>query len=169
LIQDLLDLARLEAGSLELELRDHDVRGLLEQSIEMHQPLAAESGQRIVLACEPGCGRVHCDRDRTFQVLANLLGNAIKFSPAGGVIQVHAKRHDGAVEIAVRDEGPGIPREHSDRIFERYFQAQRADGRGVGLGLSIAKGIVDAHGGKIGVENLPDKGGRFWFTLPGVP
>jgi signal transduction histidine kinase len=102
-------------------------------------------------------------------VLANLLGNALKFSPAGGVIDVRAELRERLVEISVSDGGPGVPEEQKQRIFERYVQGHRADGRGVGLGLSIAKGIVEAHGGEIGVDVAPAKGARFWFTLPRTP
>jgi signal transduction histidine kinase len=102
------------------------------------------------------------------QVLSNIVGNAIKFTPEGGSIVVSSESHEDAVLFTVRDTGPGIDAEHLSRIFERYYQAGAPESRGVGLGLFIAKGIVEAHGGRIWVESIAGEGSRFFFTLPFV-
>ncbi|MBL0891651.1 MAG: ATP-binding protein, partial [Gemmatimonadaceae bacterium] len=107
-----------------------------------------------------------CDRQRLQQVLSNLLGNAVRFTPAGGRIVLAATMHDDAVRVSVSDTGPGVAPEDVPRLFERYWQAPRLLRAGSGLGLYIAKGIVEAHGGDIGVDSEPGKGAMFWFTLP---
>ena len=112
---------------------------------------------------------VLADRDRLLQVFSNLLGNALKFTPAGGEIRVGARVEDEQVLFYVRDTGPGIPTELLAHIFDRFWQANRTDRRGAGLGLSIARGIVEAHGGRLQVESEPGRGSTFSFTVPAVP
>ena len=109
---------------------------------------------------------VLCDRERILQVLGNLVGNAIKFTPNGGTITVHAEPAEGHVLVSVADTGPGIPDEYVPHIFERYWKGKREGRSGTGLGLYIAKGIVDAHGGRIWLESKVGVGSTFFFTIP---
>ena len=107
-----------------------------------------------------------CDHDRMIQVLSNVVGNAIKFTPDGGAIHVGATRDGDRIRFSVADNGPGIPADELPHVFDRYFQARRKNRDGIGLGLSIAKGIVDAHGGRIWVESEEGRGSTFFFTVP---
>jgi signal transduction histidine kinase len=109
---------------------------------------------------------VHADRHRIQQVLSNLIGNSLKFTPAGGIIAFSAERRDDHVLFMVSDTGPGIPSKHLTDIFSPYWQAKRTERLGAGLGLPIAKGIVESHRGKIWAESEPGKGTKFFFTLP---
>ena len=107
-------------------------------------------------------------RGRLAQVLGNVLGNAVKFTPSGGRVELRTQSKDGQAMFEVADNGPGLSAEAQTHLFERFWQARQTDRRGVGLGLPIAKGIVEAHGGRIWVESEPGKGSRFCFTLPAV-
>jgi signal transduction histidine kinase len=110
------------------------------------------------------------DRHRVLQLLGNLLGNALKFTPRGGQIRLSARRHEGALQLSVRDNGPGIPPEDMPHLFDRFWQGAHDRRAGVGLGLAIAKGIADSHGGALRVESTPGEGARFVITLPlGTP
>jgi signal transduction histidine kinase len=109
---------------------------------------------------------VYADRHRVLQVLSNLIGNAMKFTPAGGMITYRAEQQRTEVLFTVADNGPGIPKENLGDIFNPYWQAKRTARLGAGLGLPIAKGIVESHGGRIWVESEPGKGTKFFFTLP---
>ena len=111
---------------------------------------------------------VFADRHRVLQVLSNLIGNAMKFTPPGGTIRVYAEARGEEVLFTVSDTGPGIPPEHIDKIFIPYWQAKRTERMGAGLGLTISKGAVESHGGRIWVESEPGKGTKFRFTLPVV-
>jgi PAS domain S-box-containing protein len=167
LIQDLLDVANIEQGRLSLDVGECDPAVILERAQHLFQVEAAE--QRLALTCEvsPSLPAVHADGERIVQVLANLLRNAIKFTPSGGRITVAAMRDGGAVTFSVTDTGRGIPAEHLTRIFDRYWQSSNgARARGTGLGLSIAKGIVEAHGGSIAVRSTPGTGTTVQFTIP---
>jgi signal transduction histidine kinase len=166
LINDLLDLASIEAGSLSIVRRDHDAGTLLGEAIEMQRLAAGEKAQ-VLRAIAPAPGlRVHCDWDRALQVLSNLIGNAIKFTPQGGTITVGAEASGPVVRWWVTDSGPGIAPEHLSHIFSRFWRLNRADRRGSGLGLAIAKSLVEAHGGRIWVESRVERGSSFYFTLP---
>lgn len=175
MIRDLLDLARIEAGGLELAPEPQPVGPLLADALEMFLPLAAEKG--LDLAVEPdleGQGlsagatpQIVIDRERILQVLSNLLGNALKFTPSGGTIRVKPRMEDGLFSIGVLDDGCGIVPGALPRLFDRYWQGRPEERRqGAGLGLYIARGIVEAHGGRIWALSEPGKGSAFWFTLP---
>src|SRR5688500_9152342 len=166
LIQDLLDVARIQAGGLAVEPVPVDVKSLLQEAVESATPLA--SAAQLAVTCTPPSNpvAVASDRERVLQVFANLIGNAIKFTPKGGQISLLACRENGEVRFTVADTGPGIPPEHLDHVFDRYWQAKSTAKLGAGLGLSIAKGIVEAHGGRIWVESPPQSGAQFNFTLP---
>ena len=166
MIQDLLDVARLEAGRLPLEEQREDPASLVADACASARPLA--EGKGILLECDVPAGlpRVCADSERILQVFSNLLGNAIRFTPEGGVIHVGAAAADGEVRFEVADSGPGIDPEDAPHLFERFYQARKTQRGGAGLGLSIAKGIVEAHGGRIGVDSAPGEGSTFYFTLP---
>jgi signal transduction histidine kinase len=168
LIQNILDHAKLEAGHMSLELRDWDIAGILAQARALFEPLAARKGIALaVSASDPGL-MAHCDRERVMQILSNLLGNAIKFTPPGGRVQLRASADEAGrrVLVVVRDSGPGIPAEQLPRLFDRFWQAPRTARQGTGLGLAIVKGLVEAHGGTVEALSRPGAGATFVFTLP---
>jgi PAS domain S-box-containing protein len=170
--QDLLDVASIEGGRLAIEWDRWDPGGVLDEALESFAPLAAE--KEIALSAEVPDGAlpaVEGDRERIMQVLANLVGNAVKFTPQGGrvVLGVQAVREgdgEGEVRFRVRDSGPGIPPEHVPHVFDRFWKVRAANRHGAGLGLAIARGIVEAHEGRIWVESAPGEGSTFYFTLP---
>ena len=167
LIADLLDITRLEGGKrLPIEPERVEVETLLQEAYELFK--AQTAAQQITLRCEvvPGTPPVHADRHRVMQVLSNLIGNALKFVPEGGIISCRAESAMREVLFTVADNGPGIRREDIGRIFSPYWQSERAERMGAGLGLPIVKGIVESHGGKIWVESEEGRGTRFYFTLP---
>ena len=166
LIQDLLDVAKLEAGRLAIEVEPVAPADLADEAVELLAPLAAECGLGFTPVVEPDLPCIHVDRGRIMQVLSNLGGNAIKFTPRGGTITLHVRAEAHSVRFAVIDTGPGMTQEQMSRIFGRLWQARPSDRRGLGLGLTIAKSIVEAHGGVIGVESQLGTGTEFWFTGP---
>jgi PAS domain S-box-containing protein len=169
LIQDLLDAARLEAGRLTVNARAEQAAELVIVAIEPLIPLAEAREQSLTVEAPGTLPDVLADAGRVAQVLSNLVGNAIKFTPVGGRIAVRADVDEGVVIVTVVDSGPGIPEEQRERIFDRWVQL-RGDARsaGAGLGLPIARGIVEAHGGHIWHEPAPGGGSVFSFTLPVV-
>jgi signal transduction histidine kinase len=166
LIQDLLDVARIEASQLAVEPQAHAVEPLVHEAGELLRPLAAERELQFELSVEPGLEPVLADKERVLQVLTNLVGNAIKFTPAGRSIRLEATAAERAVRLSVVDQGPGIPHEQLDRLFDAYWQSRRTGREGAGLGLFISRGIVEAHGGRIWAESRPGEGSAFRFTLP---
>ncbi len=167
LVQDLLDLTRLESGRLSLRLSPQSPQELLAQAAERAALAAQEAGVTLHLQPGEGLPPVLADRQRILQVLANLLDNAIRFTPPGGTITLGATATDHGVQFWVQDTGIGIPAEHLPRIFERFYKVDAArQRRGTGLGLAIAKHIVEAHQGRIGAESRVGQGSRFWFLLP---
>jgi signal transduction histidine kinase len=170
MIEDLLDVTRIEAGQLSVEPRPVAIDRVIQETLGMLQLVASGQGITLRSEVEPGLPPTYVDAARIHQVLSNLLGNALKFTPAGGTVTVRAEPHPvGGVVVSVTDTGPGIPAEQLPHIFGRFWQAKRTDRRGIGLGLSIAKGIVEAHGGEIWVESELGQGSRFVFTLPTAP
>lgn len=163
LIGDLLDAGALDAGRLRLEKRAVGVSGILREIQDMFQAKAREKGQRLEVSAD-GDAVVVADRLRLLQALGNLVQNAVKFTPDGGTIAVHAERSAGSAMLRVRDSGPGIPEEQLAHVFDRFWHGSQ--GGGTGLGLSIAKGIVEAHGGRIWAESREGEGATFAFTLP---
>jgi signal transduction histidine kinase len=169
LITDLLDAARLDAGQpLAVEPRPEPVGELIGEALALIEPQATRGGLRLEQHLPPGL-MAPCDRERILQVLANLLGNAVKFTPAGGTVTVEARAEADEVHVAVRDTGPGIPEDEQPRLFERYWQSRSAAHQGSGLGLYIARGLVEAHGGRLWVESVTGAGSTFTFTLPLPP
>ncbi len=169
MISDLVDAASLETGTLSLDQRENELRRVISDAFDLLQPLADARGLRLETELQSGVERAFCDRERIVQVLSNLVGNAIKFTASGGRIRVMADAWGDMVRIAVADDGPGIAPDQVPRIFDRYWHlAQRESRQGAGLGLYIAKGIVENHGGRIWVDSVPGHGSTFYFTLPAV-
>ena len=166
LITDLLDSARIDAGTLMITPAPVDLGELVREAADGVRPLAASKGLELELSADPPGAVVRCDRERMLQVLSNLLGNAIKFTPEGGRVAVRAQLADGEATIAVQDTGRGISEHELPHIFDRFWQAKETHRLGAGLGLSIAKGIIEAHGGRIWAESEPGLGSTFSFTLP---
>jgi signal transduction histidine kinase len=168
MISDLVDAASLETGTLSLDRHDSELRRVITDTLDLLQPLAEARHLRLSYELNEGGERAYCDRERIVQVLSNLVGNAIKFTPPEGTIRVVADGWGPMVRIAVSDDGPGIAPDQIPRIFDRYWhQAQRESSQGAGLGLYIAKGIVENHGGRIWVDSTLGRGSTFYFTLPG--
>jgi two-component system phosphate regulon sensor histidine kinase PhoR len=167
LISDLLDVSRIDSGKLELKTREFDFVKLVKIVVEKIQSQADKHNINLVAPEYPVS--VDADADKIEQVMLNLLGNAVKYSPSGGEVEVRIKEYSHKVECAIQDQGVGIPKEHLTKIFEKF---QRVDNRatrgigGTGLGLYISKSIVEAHGGTIWAESAPGKGSVFHFTLP---
>jgi signal transduction histidine kinase len=166
LIRDLLDSAKIEAEGLALRTQPEDVAALVHEAREAARELAEQKGVGLEVDVAKDLPRARCDRERVLQVLSNLLGNGIKFTPAGGTVAVRAARRGGALVVAVEDTGPGIRPDVLPRLFERRWRADPSAPEGSGLGLFIAKGIVVAHGGRMWAESRPGEGSRFLFTLP---
>jgi signal transduction histidine kinase len=166
LIDDILDMAKIEAGRFMVEKADSRVDELLSEVLELHQPAAIQKSilLRTEIPQEACVG--YFDHARIFQVLSNLMGNAIKFTPEGGTVTVRAETQGELLIFSVEDTGSGIAPEHLPHIFDRFYQAQETSKLGTGLGLSIAKGIVDAHHGKIWAESMLGKSSTFSFSLP---
>jgi two-component system, chemotaxis family, sensor kinase Cph1 len=164
LIHDLLDLAKIEAGRFDLTRAPCQANRLVSDVFTIVAPLAEAKNVRLRLNGE---GSVDADADRVFQALSNLIGNAIKFVPLGGEVSVQIETLTShTVRFAIADNGPGIAAVELPHIFDRYWHSRRARGGGTGLGLYIAKGIVEAHGGRLWVESVPGQGATFLFTLP---
>jgi PAS domain S-box-containing protein len=168
LIQDLLDVSRMEAGRLTLEPTRVSAAQLVGDAVEVETPLAASSSRELALDVAPGLPEVWADRDRLLQVFENLIGNALKFTKPGGRITVGAASGAGEVLFWVADTGPGIKADDLPHLFDRFWQARKAERSGAGLGLPIVKGIIEAHGGKVSVESTPGHGSTFYFTVPTV-
>jgi signal transduction histidine kinase len=166
LIQDLLSVTTIEAGRLSIDAKKVRVNDLIHDASEMLEPLAREKSIKLVVVEGADLPAVRADSERVLQVFSNLIGNAVKFTPQGGEITLSAAQGNGQVRCSVSDNGPGIPADQLPRIFGKFWQAKRADNRGVGLGLAIARGIVEAHGGTIGVTSEVGHGSAFSFALP---
>jgi signal transduction histidine kinase len=166
LIRDLLDVNRLDAGKLAITSVAVDPSALLADALQTLRPLVEEKGISLDLQIETGLPKVMADSERIQQVLSNLVGNAIKFSPSGSKIVVAPRRDADQVIISVVDDGKGIAAEQLPRVFDRYWQSSRTDRQGAGLGLAIAKGIVEAHGGRIWIESRQGEGTIASFSLP---
>ncbi len=180
IVDDLLNLSRVESGGIDLQKRRVEPQSVVDLAIDVHTPAA--KSQQIALKSEvfPGLPDAFADLDRLQLVFTNLLGNALRYSAAGSEIVVRAldgtapakdasngpPDGQGYIRFEVVDHGPGIPVEHQDSLFEKFFRVPGSPSGGAGLGLFIARGIVQAHGGQIGVHSVPGKGATFWFTIP---
>jgi PAS domain S-box-containing protein len=168
LIQDLLDITRLEAGRLIVQTAAEDVSSVVMQCVDGLRPLAEAGGITLSATPPTSPSMVFADHDRLCQLLSNLVGNAIKFTPAGGRVSVTVTTHDDDVEFEITDTGEGIPSDHLPHVFDRFYQAgnaRRGSRHGAGLGLPISRGIVEAHGGRIWLASGPEGGTTVRFTL----
>jgi signal transduction histidine kinase len=169
LINDILDLSKVEAGQVELEKGLFSLREALERGVVMVRERASKNGVQLSLELDPSVDLVQGDERRIRQVVFNLLSNAVKFTPAGGQVDISTTKDNGEVRVAVRDTGPGIAADDQSRIFEEFQQARDTNGErpeGTGLGLALSKSLVELHGGRIWVESEPGQGSTFTFTLP---
>lgn len=169
IIQDLLDVIRMEEGQLSVEQGRVSPCQAISDSVDAQAPVAAAASVELRLEVAGDLPDVWADRDRLLQIFDNIIGNAVKFTSAGGVVRVGAAERDGAVLFWVADTGVGIGAESLPHVFDRFWQARRGERRGVGLGLAIVKGLVEAHGGRIWVESALDRGTTFFFTIPMAP
>jgi signal transduction histidine kinase len=168
LVEDLVDMARIEGGKIDVAAQRESVEDLLVSAQKLVASQAESQRIRLVVEAPKTPLAVRADRHRTLQVLANLLGNAIKFTPESGEVTLRASAEGDAVRFEVQDTGVGVPEVEGERIFERFWRSDPKKRRGLGLGLYIAKGLVMAQGGKLWFESAPGAGSRFFFTLPRV-
>jgi len=165
LIRDLLDVTRIEAGGLTVERGPVDPAELVQEAVQLQQPLARENGINLDTEIQGPLPTLQADRERLLQVFQNLIDNALKFTPKGGRVTIAAEPGTDEVRFTVRDTGPGIPAEQLPHLFDRFWQARKGS-NGAGLGLTIARGIVEAHGGRITAESVPGSGTEFKFGIP---
>ena len=165
LIRDLLDVTRVEAGRLKVDARAEDTEELLSDSLRTLAPVAREKSLTLKLSAPDEMPPVLADRERIAQALSNLVGNAVKFSPAGSEIMVRVAVEPDELVFSVTDQGKGMTEEQLAHAFDRFWQSSRTDRQGAGLGLAITKGIIDAHGGRIWAESSASTGSAFYFTL----
>jgi signal transduction histidine kinase len=169
LVETLIDIGKVQAGRFVVQLAPVPFERILRDATSQIEPLLKTKGQRLEIRniCPPDC-IVMADRVRVIQVLVNLLKNASKYGPEDQAIELVTCRDFGYVFIAVTDHGPGIPPEEQAQLFQRFFRGTRAEeeGAGIGLGLALAKGITEAHGGRINVQSRVGEGTTFWFSIP---
>lgn len=165
LISDLLDFALIQAGRLTVERSIVEADSLVHESLEMFRPLAAEKGVQLEGVGEQGL-LLHADRERLLQIISNVVGNALKFTPAKGSVALHLARSGPEAVFTISDTGRGMSPDELSRMWGRYWQAKRKPEEGLGLGLFITKGLVEAHGGRIWAESSPEAGSTFHFTMP---
>jgi signal transduction histidine kinase len=168
LIADLLDVASIEAGHLAVEMKPHPVGPLIREAVELHRARAAQKQLQLEGVLPDTELEVDCDRGRVLQVFGNLIGNAIKFTPNGGSIKVCAEPCGEETLFFVADSGAGIKPDELSHVFDRFWQARSVARVGTGLGLTIAKGLVEAQGGRIWAESTVGQGATFFFTIPKV-
>jgi signal transduction histidine kinase len=169
LIDDLFDMAQIDAGGLRLDLRPNSLSDLISDTLESFTELAAGREVSLKGDVDPGVDPVVLDARQIGRVLANLVSNSLRHTPAQGSVTIHAQMQPDAVRVEIADTGEGIPPEDLPYVFDRFYRAEKSRSRstgGAGLGLAIAKGIVEAHGGRIGVRSTPGQGATFTFTLP---
>ncbi len=167
LIDDVLDVSRLETGTITLHRTWWEVGPLLERAAELYQARATQQGVTLRAELPATPSQAWGDPERVFQILGNLIGNALKFTPRGGEITITTESKAQELDVYVRDSGPGIAAEDQLLLFQRYWQGETSSRAGsLGLGLYICKNLVEAHGGKIWVESVLGQGSRFCFTLP---
>lgn len=166
LIRDLLDVAAMAAGGFQVKLRRQDPNILLQEAATLFRPLATDRSIALEVSPRTGAREVLADPEQATRILGNLIGNALKFTSPGGWVRVSSREAGDELQVCVEDNGPGIAAEALAHLFDSFWQAASESRReGVGLGLPIVKGLVEAHGGRVWVESEPGKGARFCFTL----
>jgi signal transduction histidine kinase len=166
MLTTLMDISEAQTGAMRLERTQVSVAALVEETMDLYADVAEARGIAIDASAAPDL-HIDADRSRARQVLANVVDNAVKYTPAGGCVRVTAAEREGLVEIAVADSGIGIPPDELPQIWDRLFRGDRSRSeRGLGLGLSLVKAIVERHGGRVGVESRPGEGSRFTVELP---
>jgi signal transduction histidine kinase len=169
LVEEVLDLSRLESGDVPLDRRELPLAPLVSEVLSEIEVVRADRRVQVASDLPSDLPPALADRARVHQVLFNLLDNAVRFTPEGGRVGVSASRHNGSVEVRVSDTGVGIPPEHLPRLFERFYRidsARSRDDGGTGIGLAIARSVIEAHGGRIWAESTPGRGSVFAFELP---
>jgi signal transduction histidine kinase len=166
MINDLLDLARIESGSRRMSLERHSPNDLVQKAASELVDLAEARDARLKPEVEAGLPEVAVEPQQIFHVFSNLVSNAAKYSRAGEEIVIAARRDRDGIRFSVIDHGPGIPLQYQSRMFEKFFRVPGTDSHGAGLGLAIAREIVAAHDGHVGVNSQPGKGSEFYFILP---
>ncbi|HSK20819.1 MAG TPA: PAS domain S-box protein [Longimicrobiales bacterium] len=166
LISDLLDVKRLEAGPIALELQTLQIAHVVRDVMEVFRPIAQGRSISLTMEVSANLPSIRADYKRLVQVLSNLVSNAVKFTEPGGSVTVSAQQAPGVMLLSVSDTGPGVPEESQPHVFDRFWQAKKGGRQGLGLGLAIARGIVDAHGGRIWLESTPGQGSTFLFAIP---
>ena len=168
LINDVLDLSKVEAGQVELVMAPFSLRETLERGVVVVREQASDEEVSVAIAADPDADIVEGDERRIQQVIFNLLSNAVKFTPTGGAVDVPTTRVNGEVKVSVTDTGPGIAPEDHERLFDEFMQGDAGieQREGTGLGLALSKRLVELHGGRIWVESEPGYGSTFVFTLP---
>jgi signal transduction histidine kinase len=165
MIQDLLDVSAIDAGVLSIVCASEDIGPIVVRAVDLFTRTATDRGNSISVTVDGSIPRVYADAERMVQAVANLVGNAVKFTPAGGRVEIGVHSRGGAVEIAVEDTGRGIAATDIPYIFDRFWHT-RGSAAGTGLGLAIARGIIEAHGGTIAVSSAIGEGSRFTISLP---
>jgi len=169
LLDDLFDMAQIDAGGLQLDRQPNSIGDLISDTIEAFSALARQRSVRLEGSASPDADPVVMDGQKVGRVLNNLLDNALRHTPAGGTVRVKASLMQEQVQVEVADSGEGISGEDLPHVFERFYRGEKSRSRatgGAGLGLAISAGIVEAHGGTIGVDSIAGQGTRVWFTLP---
>ncbi len=166
LIGDILDMERIEGGKFHLELAPQKLTDLVQESMDSYRQIATRKRIQLTADFANVHGRIACDKDRISQVLSNLIGNAVKFTPDGGFVTIKVSETEVDIEVSIQDSGPGIPQDQQTRIFDRFAQLDNKQRQGLGLGLYISKTLIESHNGKIGVLSTQGKGSKFYFTLP---
>ena len=169
IVDDLLNLARIESGRIDLHKRRVAPLSIIDAVVDVHRAAAEQASVTLRSEVLPSLPEVFADPDRLHLVFSNLVTNAIRHSPAGGEIVVRATESAAFVRFDIADQGPGIPREHQRALFEKFFRVPGSPEGGSGLGLFISKGLVQAHGGDIGIDSEAGSGATFWFTIPVAP
>jgi len=169
IVDDLLNLARIESGRIDLHKRRVAPLSIIDAVVDVHRAAAEQASVTLRSEVLPSLPEVFADPDRLHLVFSNLVTNAIRHSPAGGEIVVRATESAAFVRFDIVDQGPGIPREHQRALFEKFFRVPGSPEGGSGLGLFISKGLVQAHGGDIGIDSAAGSGATFWFTIPVAP
>ena len=168
MINDLLDLARLESGETKMQIEPKPSRDLVLWALEEAEDFASSLGVKLATDIEESLPSIGVEVRQILHVFSNFITNAAKHSPRGETVVVQARKHENGVRFAVIDKGPGIPQQFQAHLFDKFFRVPGGDRNGAGLGLSIAREIVQAHNGSVGVKSSPGDGSEFYFILPSI-